>query len=548
VIARVFQVCHLTRGLGLALFILASDGLADTLRVTTWNLQPAAVGSAPSGAPGEKEIRLPGMAAVLKKLAPDVILLQQVRDWKMCEALAQALKPANYSVLVCSAFPDARTGNAGQRQVAILARQRAYLSWSQPWGVEGAEGSPGGFAFAAIQTRGQRLGFFSVEPGDKSAFMRQLLGQVASVRNWVTNRVQIFVVGATLDNGSTDWPAAQPDTLRLFQGAGFADVFLEAPATERITLPRRAGQRAAQADYLFTQPPGCAINPHVLSNTVAEHYPVTCDLELDPARIAAAWAARSEVLSAREAPPANGTNYPLKPQPAAAQALPQPSTLNPQLIAVLVFAGIVALIAVVWALARRKPAPLPKTPRLLPADAGSAPGASSSYTVVVGTQSGTGPGSPPAAASSTPPPMIHIEVPGTTQTQAEMLRQRARAAEERAERATAAIRAGLIPHLRRWLKQKLLRKLMADREQMLETQQAATLKAMSVEARLAKAELQIQQQNHGYQQRIETLSRELIAAKEENRELIRAQIRQVKAEMEAARARLMAQAERDDRG
>jgi hypothetical protein len=126
-----------------------------------------------------------------------------------------------------------------------------------------------------------------------------------------------------------------------------------------------------------------------------------------------------------------------------------------------------------------------------------------------------------------------------------MLRQRARAAEERAERATAAIRAGLIPHLRRWLKQKLLRRLIADRTQMLETQQAATLKAMSVEARLAKVELQIQQQNHGYQQRIETLSRELIAAKEENRELIRAQIRQVKAEMEAARARLMAQAERE---
>ena len=539
-IARVFQVWRLTRGLGPALLVLATAGRADTLRVTTWNLQPTAVGSASSGAPGAKDIRIPEMAAVLKTLDADVILLQQVRDWKMCEELVQALKPANYSVLVCSAFQDARTGTAGQRQVAILARQRAYLSWSQPWGAEGAEGSPGGFAFAAIQTRGQRLGFFSVEPGDKSAFMRQLLGQVASVRNWVTNRVQIFVVGATLDNGSADWPAAHSDTLRLFQGAGFADVFLEALAIERITLPRRAGQRAAQADYLFTQPPGCAINPHVLSNTVAEHYPVTCDLELDPARIAAAWAARSEALSARETPPANGTNYPLKPL-----VLAQPSTLNPQLLAALTFAGIVALLAVVWALARRKRAPLPKSPGLLPADAGSAPGALSSYTVVVGTQSGTGPGSPPAAASSIPAPMIHIEAPGTTQTQAEMLRQRARAAEERADRATAAIRAGLIPHLRRWLKQKLLRRLIADRTQMLETQQAATLKAMSVEARLARVELQIQQQNHGYQQRIETLSRELIAAKEENRELIRAQIRQVKAEMEAARARLMAQAERE---
>ena len=38
----------------------------------------------------------------------------------------------------------------------------------------------------------------------------------------------------------------------------------------------------------------------------------------------------------------------------------------------------------------------------------------------------------------------------------------------------------------------------------------------------------------------------MIAAREENRELIRAQIRQVKAEMETAPARLLAQAQRED--
>ena len=67
-----------------------------------------------------------------------------------------------------------------------------------------------------------------------------------------------------------------------------------------------------------------------------------------------------------------------------------------------------------------------------------------------------------------------------------------------------------------------------------------------MEERLARIERQIQRQNEAYQARIDELTRELIVAKEENRELIRARITQVKAEMEAARARLMGQSDSDD--
>jgi hypothetical protein len=58
-----------------------------------------------------------------------------------------------------------------------------------------------------------------------------------------------------------------------------------------------------------------------------------------------------------------------------------------------------------------------------------------------------------------------------------------------------------------------------------------------VDQRLAKIEHQIQQINGEYEQRIDDLLRELIAAKEENRELIRAKIALVKVEMEKARLR-----------
>jgi hypothetical protein len=541
VITRAFQCLFSTRGLGLALLILAAHCQADSLRIVTWNLEL----SNADGAAGGRQIRPADAAAVLNPLAPDVILLQQVPNWQVCAELAEALKPGNYKILVCSAFRDARTATLGQHQVAILAKQHAYVSWSHPWAAQGETTIPGGFAFAAVRVRGQRLGFYSVQPGDESASLPQLLAQVASVRNWVTNQVQLFVVGGTLDAGRTDQGASPPQTLRLLQEAGFANVFAQASAIEQITPPASTGRMASMGDCLFTQPPGCATNPRILSNAVAGHSPVICDLEIDPAWIAAAWAERSAGSSARRTAPPGGTNDPLRRQPAASQALAQPSILTPQLIATLGFGTVIALMAVVWALARRKRGSSPGTPKLLPVGADSDPGIPSSYTVVVGTQSGTGPSSPAMSAPLPPRPIIHVEAPGTTHTEAQMLRRRALAAEERADRATAALRTGLLHHMSRWLKQKLVRKLFADRAQLLEAQRAATERVMTVEERLARIELQIQQQNQGYQNRIEVLTRELLAAKDENRDLIRAQIRQVKAEMEAARARLRAQAERE---
>ena len=59
---------------------------------------------------------------------------------------------------------------------------------------------------------------------------------------------------------------------------------------------------------------------------------------------------------------------------------------------------------------------------------------------------------------------------------------------------------------------------------------------------------QIQRKNSVYQGRIEALTRELIVAKDESRELIHARITPVKAEMEAARARMVAQTESGGEG
>ena len=528
----------------LALLIFLPSCLADTLRVTTWNLQ------AQAGA-GTSENRLQEAAAALKQINPDVILLQQVRDWKMCADLAQALKPDQYNVQVCSAFRDLRSGALSTQQVAILSRGLAYFSWSEAWRPQGDTTSPGGFAFAALQVGNQRLGFFSVQAGAGSAEQRgparraavaqaqagpvgQLLAQVGSATNWIANRVQIFVIAASFDPRTAEWPAPRDETLRLLEAADFGDAFFETPAAAKITVAGRSGSPVATADYILSQPAGCAANPRVLSVALCAHSPVTCDVELDPVKIAASQARRTEAVRTREARSA---------QPAqSVGSEPQTSTISYQLLWAAALVGIVVLAVLAWILARRRQRPAPPAPGLLTAGTDMP----SSYTIIVGTRSATD----TASAQKLPPPavqpIIHLEAPGTTQTQAEALKRRTLAAERRAELANAVIRNGLIPNLGQWLKQKLVRKLIVDRAQMLETQQAAAHKALAVEERLARIEQQIQRQNAAYQTRIEELTRELIVAKEENRELIRARITQVKAEMEAARARLIAQSSADD--
>lgn len=266
---------HRISGLALALFILVPSGSAEPIRVTTWNLQaptaPRTNGTQQATASGN---RILAAATALKQLDPDVILLQQVRDWKMCEQLAQALKPDKYNVLVCSAFQDMQTGTLRRQQVAILAKAKAYFSWSEAWHSQDEPAPAGGFAFAALQIGKERIGVFSVQApvspagaaGKQQAAARQqarvaaavgqVLAQVGSVSNWVANRVQVFVVGGTFGFGGRQRLTAQTSPLRLLEEAGFSDAFAETPVADRVTTSGGAGQGGTTADYLFTQPAG----------------------------------------------------------------------------------------------------------------------------------------------------------------------------------------------------------------------------------------------------------------------------------------------------
>ena len=72
------------------------------IRITTWNLEWFPNGSPHETAPEKQAQRIQAAADVLKKLNPDILLLQEVRDYDACARLGEAIQPGAYTVGICS--------------------------------------------------------------------------------------------------------------------------------------------------------------------------------------------------------------------------------------------------------------------------------------------------------------------------------------------------------------------------------------------------------------------------------------------------------------
>jgi exonuclease III len=76
----------------------------NKFRITTWNLEWFPNGSAREAPQDKQAQRIRAAADVLKELNPDILLLQEVRDYDACNRLAEAIQPGAYTLAICSAF------------------------------------------------------------------------------------------------------------------------------------------------------------------------------------------------------------------------------------------------------------------------------------------------------------------------------------------------------------------------------------------------------------------------------------------------------------
>jgi len=535
------------RGLLLVLSLSSSTlrAPAETIRLSRWDMRSVPQGRSAKSVSDSDRIQL--AADVLKVVKPDVILLHHVRDWDMSTRLARALEPADYRVLVCSSFLEAKSAPAGEQQVAILSRRKAYFTWSEPWQAPPGSQVAGGLAFAAIDTGHQRLGIFSIQIEDRlgtavsgarnsadlalaSACLQQWHNALDSYKKWEANRLEAVVVSGSFSKGPDEMSGAI---------ARFSNEFLGAP------LDRVVPMEPAKEFFSARLP----VNPDALAGILISHSPLTCDINLDPTNSLAPALADSGKRSPDFLPPrtqisvAAATISLLTDWWNAAKSWTREilaragwDSVKPWRQNLLIGASVlltVLLLLILWRSARRR-----RRLRARPASSGTLrlsnatlDGSSGTF-VISSSVSGSAQDDRQGLPSQ---PLVLLDSSAKTETQTPAftgLQKQKDALEDRSLREQLSL----------WLKQKLVRRLITDRAELLHSQQQATLKVMAVDERLSRIEAHLQQQNRTYELRIEELNRELLATKQENRALIHAKIAQVKAEMEAAKARIMSQA------
>jgi predicted nucleic acid-binding Zn-ribbon protein len=107
---------------------------------------------------------------------------------------------------------------------------------------------------------------------------------------------------------------------------------------------------------------------------------------------------------------------------------------------------------------------------------------------------------------------------------------------ERVEGGSTALRMALIPYLARMMMNRLVQALFAQRETLIDTQAEATKRMADLEERIARAQVTVQDRFAAYENRIAELEKQLLAAEEEKRELMRQKFQLARKALEAENA------------
>lgn len=279
------------------LWLTAATTPAAPVRVTTWNLEWFPNGSPKDATPEEQTRRINAAAQVLRQLNPDVLLLQEIRDYDCCARLAEAIAPGTYQVAICSAFKEPFQKGFGRQQVAILSKYPAQAAWAERWvSMEHIE-PPRGFAFAWFKIRGTDLGVYSVHlksnlimRGDKEVetakniskrevAATQLVAHLRSVIATAIPNVKSVIIGGDFNTNEDQAIFLTEKTFTILRDAGFQNTMEQLPLIQRVTHPSSKGYPDATFDYLWVKN-SSAEGLKILNSKVSDHYPVTYDIEI----------------------------------------------------------------------------------------------------------------------------------------------------------------------------------------------------------------------------------------------------------------------------
>jgi endonuclease/exonuclease/phosphatase family metal-dependent hydrolase len=285
----------------LASFVVASalsqSAEPTSIRITTWNLEWFPNGSARDATPELQAQRIAAAADVLRPINPDIILLQEVRDYEACARLGEAIAPGVYHVAICSAFKEPFQSGLGKQQVAILSKYEAQAAWSEPWKSMNGVDPPRGFAFAWFKIGNHDVGVYSVHlksnlitHGDRETetakniqkrevAIAQLLTHVHDVIGTTIPTIRAIVIGGDFNTNHDQEMFAAERTLDFLAAAEYRNGFEGLALSERVTHPGTHGFPDATFDFIFVK--GLtASQPTVAHANASDHWPVTRSFRL----------------------------------------------------------------------------------------------------------------------------------------------------------------------------------------------------------------------------------------------------------------------------
>jgi endonuclease/exonuclease/phosphatase family metal-dependent hydrolase len=262
---------------------LSKPATVQTIRIVAWNLQWFP-GHKPEPAPTAEAEHMESAKAAVAQLKPDVLLLEEARDWESAAELCKVVP--NLEVHVVSHF-EARPQNQ-----AVASKFPADSAWSDSW-ESGVITPPRGYSFAALKLPGHRflltyalhlksnLGTLSLDIRQRQAAAKQLLRHVNEML--VIYRKQgpcAVVLGGDLNTSMDDPKFSQDQTIPALIKAGFHWTFEGVPFAERTTIPAKGGFADNCFDHVLTAGLGKPLAAVQSFAGISDHNPVVMDVDL----------------------------------------------------------------------------------------------------------------------------------------------------------------------------------------------------------------------------------------------------------------------------
>jgi endonuclease/exonuclease/phosphatase family metal-dependent hydrolase len=272
-----------------ALLAILQYARAEVVSIGTWNLEWFP-GGKPNSSQAERLVHMSAAKDALIDIRPDILCLQEVRDWDSVVELVSILPKSQ--TLVVSRFREmGSSGPLSIQQLAIASNRPAEAAWSESFKLSPTT-PPRGFSFAAIRHGKSLLLVYSVRfksnrgevttnIAKREEAARQLLAHVAEMENAYSGSANVVtIIAGDFNTDPSDARFAAERTFAILKEK-FVWPWENLPLSERVTNPAKGRYPDACFDgFLVRGAAKLACEP-ILIQGVSDHFPVVLTVVIE---------------------------------------------------------------------------------------------------------------------------------------------------------------------------------------------------------------------------------------------------------------------------